>query len=141
MDKKLRAYFQKIGRKGGLKKKLTSEQAKAMVAARERKKRLTPRGKTVILTMLLLHGATTYAGQGWYFLLPPMGGPVAGFPNTDAPLRWWIQLGAFDTANACEDWRVQYANYTEKKDGKNSMNYKQALSSVCIASDDPRLTK
>jgi len=39
MDKKLREYFQRIGRKGGLKKKLTSEQAKAMVEARERKRR------------------------------------------------------------------------------------------------------
>jgi hypothetical protein len=39
MDEKLREYFRKIGRKGGLKKTLTSEQAKKMVAARERKRK------------------------------------------------------------------------------------------------------
>ena len=39
MDKRLREYFQKIGRKGGLKKKLTSEQAKKMVEAREKKRK------------------------------------------------------------------------------------------------------
>ena len=39
MDKKLREYFQKIGRKGGLKKKLTTEQARKMVEAREKRKR------------------------------------------------------------------------------------------------------
>jgi len=39
MDEKLREYFQKIGRKGGLKRKLTSEQAKKMVRAREAKRK------------------------------------------------------------------------------------------------------
>jgi hypothetical protein len=39
MDKKLREYFQKIGRKGGLKRVLTPEQANIMVAARERKRK------------------------------------------------------------------------------------------------------
>lgn len=39
MDDKLREYFRKIGRKGGLKKKLTSEQAKNMVKAREAKRK------------------------------------------------------------------------------------------------------
>jgi hypothetical protein len=38
MDKRLREYFRKIGRKGGLKKKLTTEQARAMVEAREKKR-------------------------------------------------------------------------------------------------------
>jgi hypothetical protein len=39
MDEKLRAYFRKIGRKGGLKKVLTSEQAKKMVEEREAKRK------------------------------------------------------------------------------------------------------
>jgi len=39
MDKNLREYFRKIGRKGGLKRKLTSAEAKAMVQARERKRK------------------------------------------------------------------------------------------------------
>jgi hypothetical protein len=39
MDERLREYFSKIGRKGGLKKKLTSEQAKKMVEAREKKRK------------------------------------------------------------------------------------------------------
>ena len=41
MDKAIREYMAKIGRKGGKKSKrtLTSEQAKAMVAVRERKRK------------------------------------------------------------------------------------------------------
>jgi hypothetical protein len=42
VDKKIREYMAKIGSKGGKKAKhsLTSEQAKAMVQARERKRKL-----------------------------------------------------------------------------------------------------
>ncbi len=42
MDKKLREYFAKLGRKGGKKSRrvLTSEQARAMVTTREKKKKL-----------------------------------------------------------------------------------------------------
>jgi len=39
MDKKTRDYLRRIGRKGGLKRVLTPEQAKAMVEARERKRK------------------------------------------------------------------------------------------------------
>jgi general stress protein YciG len=41
MDKKIREYMAEIGRKGGKKSKrvLTSEQARAMVKARERKRK------------------------------------------------------------------------------------------------------
>ena len=39
MEKRLREYFRKIGRKGGLKRVLTTEQAKAMVEAREKKRK------------------------------------------------------------------------------------------------------
>src|SRR5262249_20614357 len=119
MDKKIRDYLAAIGRKGGKKSKrtLTPEQAKAMVAAREKKRRKPH--KAVILTMLLLHGATTYAGQGWYHLVPPpMVGPGGGLTNTDAPLREWTQLGAYDTAKSCEEYRLQLAQVIEKKTEK-----------------------
>src|SRR5262245_53076731 len=132
MDKKIRDYLAAIGRKGGKKSKrtLTPEQAKAMVAAREKKRRKPH--KAVILIMLLLHGATTYAGQGWYHLIPP-------YNRLDASIREWIQLGAYDTANDCEVGRVQFAKHIETTDGKGSAKYQQAVYAICIASDDPRL--
>ena len=142
MDKKIRDYLAAIGRKGGKKSKrtLTPEQAKAMVAAREKKRRKPH--KAVILTMLLLHGATTYAGQGCYHLVPPpMVGSGGGLPNTDAPFRKWLQLGAYDTAKECERGRVAQFERVEKEAEKDSPRYFQVARSICIASDDPRLTK
>jgi len=89
--------------------------------------------------MLLLHGATTYAGQGWYHLTPPYGGP--GNVRTDAPLREWIQQEAYDTAKACEAGKLELINHIIKKVKKDSDTYAQVLRGICIASDDPRLSK
>src|SRR5215468_10993016 len=87
-----------------------------MVAAREKKRR-NPRGKTVILIMLLLHGATTYAGQGWYHLVPPWG-ERASLLNTAAPLREWHQMGAYDTAKDCEANRAKFFQSLPKNSGE-----------------------
>jgi hypothetical protein len=95
----------------------------------------------VVLTMLLLHGATTYAGQGWYLMLPPTAGEAGNVLRADAPLREWRQMRAYDTANACEADRMQIFEGIEKSFGKGSAPSKHIASSLCIASDDPRLSK
>jgi hypothetical protein len=58
--------------------------------------------------------------------------------KTDAPFREWLQVRAYDTAKACEADRTQIFRIFEKGE-KGSAAYKQIASSLCIASDDPRL--
>jgi len=45
MDEKIREFLREIGRRGGLKRKLTSDQARKMVEAREAKKKRKGRKK------------------------------------------------------------------------------------------------
>jgi hypothetical protein len=51
----------------------------------------------IVLTVLLLYGATAYAGQGWYHMVPPLRAPGGGI-DFGVPLREWNQMGAYDTA-------------------------------------------
>ena len=64
---------------------------------------------------------------GWYLLLPSSGDlkPVANQPET---LAGWINLGAYDSAMACELAR-------------QSRSDRERSRAVCVFSDDPRLRR
>jgi hypothetical protein len=92
----------------------------------------------VVLAMLLLHGSTTYAGQGFYLMVPPFD---LNLVKDEAPLREWRQMGTYDTALGCAEGQLYLLNLTEQKEGKNSVTYRRVQAALCIASDDPRLSK
>ena len=85
---------------------------------------------------------------GWYLLAPPIQPDYSH--NTAAPLPEWHHGGAFDTAAACEEERQRWmrdaaeiarASPREGEAGKMSRGLLGgALLSICVASDDPRLS-
>ncbi len=105
----------------------------------------------VLLVTLAPYGAD--AGGGWYLLGPPI---VQGDVGA---LRDWTQLGAFDTAAACEaeHSRVHDLALRELKEAKAEatgipagpdrdlfemarlMRIIAPLESLCVVSEDPRL--
>jgi hypothetical protein len=112
----------------------------------------------VLLVTLAPSGAD--AGGGWYLLGPPIVQHDDGSrPSGDTPLRSWTQLGAFDTAAACEaeHSRVYDRARRELSDAQAEARRMPAgadrdffemarlmkiitpLESACIDSDDPRL--
>jgi hypothetical protein len=105
--------------------------------------------------------------HGWYLLSPPIVKKSGGRAQTDSsrPLKEWDQKSAFDSADACEDFRA-YAFSRVKRDLSDAANdakapqeektWAERLSilrkwqqtsveagiwgeSQCISSDDPRL--
>lgn len=108
------------------------------------------------LGLVLLLPAGAAAGQGWYYIVPPLSqAPTAtetGRFNANAAPSQWAQMGAFDTAQECE--RARRAKETEHleilktlhQEDKENISVKMRtlisasiLSGRCIASDDPRL--
>lgn len=86
------------------------------------------------------HGAALTL-MGWYLLAPPGGGRL-GEIRVDAPLTEWQHIGSFDTANACEDLWVYAGDHVDKVPTRHltSAEIKYRIqTSMCIASDDPRL--
>ena len=93
------------------------------------------------------------AAGGWYLLRPPVA-PVSGGGEpvvSDAPLREWDRVGAYDTAPACEAARREllatFAPLTH--DERKMLSPRQtglvvvaglaAARSRCVASDDAGL--
>ena len=90
------------------------------------------------------------AASEWYLIRPPLS-PVGDVVASDAPIREWEHVGAYDTVSACEEARREllrtFAPLTA--DEKRALSPRQAglvvvaeliaAGSRCIASDDPRL--
>jgi hypothetical protein len=86
--------------------------------------------KLFIVCIALGIALPSWAGQGWYFLRPP----IEERPTTkegeypwrlvlEAPFRRWWGQSAFDTAAECEafkQYHVQRAKKGAKEKGKNS---------------------
>jgi len=116
--------------------------------------------------VLVFESSLGWAGQGWYFLIPPVygEGDTLEVART-VPLRQWEQGGAFDSAGACEAARVKVADSAREalassgevpqlrpiptrptawaNDKALRLIYERiaAIDGRCIASDDPRLTQ
>ena len=76
---------------------------------------------------------------GWYLMAP-----LPDHPG--APLSYWSQLGAYDTAKECQDFQDKVYRKSRRPDfrapaGKfSTAQLRQAYSeTMCVASDDPRL--
>jgi hypothetical protein len=76
---------------------------------------------------------------GWYLMTPPSTLP----PDLSykAPLRKWLIVRGFDTADDCEDSRSSFFEESRQKVGLNMLEpaYRDFMFAECVASDDPRL--
>ena len=112
------------------------------------------RSSAFVLTLLL--PASASAGQGWYFIVPPLDQyPTAtesGRIDSSAALPRWGQVGAFDTAQGCERERrakeaegwaalreVQQQDKSDMLVRLRIVTSSAMVSGRCVASDDPRL--
>jgi hypothetical protein len=95
-----------------------------------------------------LRHAVALALEGWYLMVPPY---VNRKLNTDAPLSNWEVYVATDSADKCEDSKIETLKMLgrEKITGKDSAVTERGAKAIamgfqlshaqCIASDDPRL--
>jgi hypothetical protein len=92
-----------------------------------------------------LRHAVALASLGWYLMLPPPLFHQRLAADTDAPLSKWTVSSAYDSANECNDGHLEYIAGVKQRTGVNPSNERdramlqQAVTSQCIASDDPRL--
>ncbi len=72
-------------------------------------------------------------------MMPPVGRDSAGrrFADNTASLSQWHVMQAFDSAQACEDYKAKFW-YGLTDPAKKHVFFETAQ---CIASDDPRLKK
>jgi hypothetical protein len=94
-----------------------------------------------------------WAGQGWYFIRPPIEKKVT-IKDGEYPWRlvldalfstWWDQT-AFDTAKECESYKLFHVERAKKgatdtKSPNIDFIIRGWEQSLCIASDDPRLAR
>jgi hypothetical protein len=90
--------------------------------------------------MRIWHGAAI-ALAGWYLMVPPWSGPNQ-FDDA-APLKRWKQVGAYDSAGACERDKAHSVDFLSKDkalDTKTArFNAAIYASGLCVDSNDPRL--
>ena len=80
--------------------------------------------------------ATALALVGWYLMMPPVERDSRGtFADNAATLSKWHVMQAFDSAQACEEYRAKFW-YGITDPAKKHVFFDTAQ---CIASDDPRL--
>jgi hypothetical protein len=120
-----------------------------------------------VAVLLLLSLTSSWAGGGWYLMIPPADPPTRD-GRSPVPLREWDQGRSFDTADSCElarrmemDFRTRDVESRRKwvadveKDPKLNdprfvagarrflraaeLHQAQAGATLCIAADDPRL--
>lgn len=150
---------QRVGHRPDNREQLTAQNATTLVRVRfsdaaplngsHRGERPCPRfvGRAAVcLNWLSMkpHHAAAIALVGWYLMLPPSGSSPAGVISVriDAPMSEWSNFAAYDTASACEKERLAYQSQRlntadhprEAAAAKWSFD-----SSLCIASDDPRI--
>lgn len=101
--------------------------------------------RALIAVLLLSVAGFTSAAEGWYLLVPPLQFDKAPHVLDSRPLSEWLEVDAFDSADACTASQVAYIK-VEAREARIKTpllgpfyGYDQAMSSRCIASDDPRL--
>jgi hypothetical protein len=75
--------------------------------------------------------ATALALVGWYLMIPPVRG---GQPDTQAPISAWTVFRRFDSAAACQEWKLKLETRARRA-GK----YGPRPVFMCVATEDPRL--
>lgn len=91
-----------------------------------------------LMVVVMLSWPVSVSGQGWYLLEPR----DAEMVTSRKPLREWVQLGAFDSADACEQFRDRYLKTVLRESLKGQLSSDSmglAAHSRCIAGDDARL--
>jgi hypothetical protein len=89
--------------------------------------------------------AAALALVGWYLLVPPSAFRVSDLASGLEPLSQWLQIGSFDSANACEQGRrmmIDRFMADLQRDSGNATavhGFDAFYYSQCLASDDPRL--
>jgi len=97
--------------------------------------------------------AVALALVGWYLMMPPWFTDKK--PHTEAPMRQWNQMGAFDTKDDCTRERhrriglvgttfgaeiVANGNPDVPKPDATALAFASSIfAAQCVASDDPRL--
>ena len=90
------------------------------------------------------HGAAL-ALVGWYLMVPPSASRVSDLAIGLEPLYQWLQIGSFDSKNACEQGRRMMINrfmtdlQRDPSDATAVHGLDALYYSECIAPDDPRL--
>lgn len=91
--------------------------------------------------------AAALALVGWYLMAPPTypGANGSFVTKTAVPLRLWQNIGSYDHVADCEDERQALLDLkkTESTFAQEPLQVKLSIigswSSICIATDDPRL--
>lgn len=82
---------------------------------------------------------------GWYLIVPPSAFKVSDLASGLEPLWQWLQIGSFDSANACEQGRRMMIDkfmadlQRDSGDATAVHGFDAFYYSQCLASDDPRL--
>jgi len=128
--------------------------------------------RPMVTALFLLAWAATASAEGWYLLAPPwrtIAKPGEGELDTQAALSSWEQMGAYDTAAICENFRIAVIKRLEKlekerldqaadallrrpdldpsqtKEGqeyaKTNFGVIRARASRCVSISDPRLSR
>ncbi len=104
-------------------------------------KRMKPRHAAALALMLALWGCTAPSSERWYLIVP--------LPRTrDVPMVFWSHYASYDNAKECEQVKASLVEKIDRRDyqpppGEYSAKQLRAayLSSICLVSDDPRLSE
>lgn len=80
--------------------------------------------------------AAALALVGWYLMMPPHTETKVLF---NAPLKDWVSQGAFDSAEECDNTRVQAKHIMLANSSLTDDERKAVERAQCVATDDPRL--
>jgi hypothetical protein len=89
--------------------------------------------------------STALALVSWYLMVPPSAQRFSDLATGLDPLWQWLQIGSFDSANACQQGRRMMIDHfmADLQRDPNDAGAVHSLDafyySECIASDDPRL--
>ena|SRR6266478_8845086 len=89
--------------------------------------------------------AAALALVGWYLMVPPSAFRFSDLATGLEPLYQWLQIGSFDSANACEQGRRMMIDRFMTKLQRDSSDATAVHSldafyySECVANDDLRL--
>ena len=102
---------------------------------------MKPRHAAALALILALWGCTKPSSERWYLIVP--------LPRTpDVPMVYWSHYASYDNAKECEQNKASLVQKIERRDyhappGEYSAKELRAayLSSICLVSDDPRLSE
>jgi hypothetical protein len=85
------------------------------------------------------HHAITLALVGWYLMVPPS--KLSATNAYKQSLNRWQVVQGFDTADGCEDFRLDFFQSARQERTLGVLNpaYRDYMFAQCVATDDPRL--